>query len=171
VQSKWGTGRSDDENGWIDTDGGSFVDHIRNVEQELWERFNVHAQWKLNWYARYLKRGRFDLLTGFRETGIYKRNDVTNHPIQGASFHCLLWCLIELMKRMKKSKMRSKVVGQIHDSILADVRLSELDDYVAMVRRLMTLDIRKAWSWIVVPLAVDVSVGENNWFEMKEMVV
>lgn len=167
--SHWRRGRTEGETGRIETTPGTFVDHVREVEEDLWRRFEVYAQWKRDWYAAYLKRGWFDLLTGFRETGVYKRNDVINHPIQGAAFHILLLSLILLMKEMKKKKMRSKVVGQIHDSVLADVHLSELDDYVATVRRLMTEDIRKAWSWIVVPLDVDVAVAEKNWFEKREM--
>ena len=65
--------------------------------------------------------------------------------------------------------MRSKVVGQIHDSIVSDVHRDELDDFVGKVRQVMGDEIRKAWAWIVVPLGVEIEVGEKNWFEKKEI--
>lgn len=169
--SRWGTGRTNGETGRIETESGTFVDHVRGVEELLWKRFDVYARWKEDWHRKYLQRGWFDLLTGFRESGVYKRNDVINHPVQGSAFHCLLWCLIELVKWTERSRMKSKVVGQIHDSIVADVHRSELDDYVEKARELMTKKIREAWDWIIVPLDVDVEVGEKNWFEKKELAV
>jgi len=170
--SMWGekrkTGRNNGrETGRIKTESGTFVDHIRRVEQELWDRFEVYAQWKLDWHAKYLKRGWFEMLTGFRESGVYSKNDAINHPVQGSAFHCLLWCLIELVKWTGRQKMQTKVVGQIHDSIIADVHRDELDDYVGKAKELMTRDIRRAWDWIVVPLDVDVETSETNWFEMQ----
>ena len=169
ARSKWdrdGQGNT----GWIDTDGGTFVDHVRDVEQRFWgERFKVYARWKKDWWEQYLRRGWFDLLTGFREEGVYKRNDAINHPVQGAAFHALLWSLIETVKWLSRSKMRSMVVGQIHDSMLADVHRDELEEFLSTVRELAMEKLRRAWSWIVVPLAVDVAVAEENWFEKRKV--
>lgn len=165
AQSDWNVGR-------IKTGEGTFMDHVREVERRFWgERFCVYAEWKERWWQRYLKCGWFDLLTGFRESGLYKRNDVINHPVQGAAFHCLLWTLIETVKWLAKNKMTSKVVGQIHDSMLCDVHRDELDDFVAKVMELATVRLREAWRWIVVPLAVDVEVAEENWFEKRKVMV
>lgn len=161
--SHWSSGR-------IETEKGTFVDHVREVEREFWEeRFCVYAEWKVRWWQKYLERGWFDLLTGFREGGLYKRNDVINHPVQGSAFHCLLWCLIETVKWLAKNKMRSMVVGQIHDSMLIDVHRKELDEFLERVRKIATVQLREAWRWIIVPLAVDVAVAEENWFEKKEI--
>jgi len=168
IRSKWGTGRGEGESGWIDTEDGTFVHHIRQVEQDFWERFHVYAQWKIDWFNQYLRRGWFDLPTGFREYGIYKRNDVINHPVQGSAFHCLLWCLIRLVKWTEKNKMRSKIVGQIHDSIVADVHRDELDEFVGKVKRVMGDEIRETWDWIVVPLGIEIEVSERNWYEKEK---
>lgn len=150
--------------------GNTFMEHVRRVEQRFWgERFKVYSEWKERWWRQYLDRGWFELLTGFREDGIYSRNDVINHPVQGSAFHCLLWTLIETVKWMARNKMRSMVVGQIHDSMLCDVHRSELDDVVAKVRELATERLPEVWRWIIVPLAVDVEVAEENWFEKVEV--
>lgn len=143
-----------------------FTDHIQRVEEDFWgRRFKVYAQWKLDWFRQYQKMGGFQMLTGFRVDGVHKRNDVINYPVQGAAFHVLLWSLIQLVKWLKKNKMRSVVGGQVHDSVIADVHRDELDDYLAAAKRIMTGDVRKAWPWIIVPLETEAEVGEKNWWE------
>lgn len=148
----------------------TFEHHIQRVEQNFWgRRFRVYARWKKRWYEQYRKRGWFRMLTGFRVEGVYGRNDVINYPVQGSAFHCLLWSLIRLVRWLRESKMRSVVVGQIHDSIIADVHREELDDYLTKVRTIMTVDVRRAWPWIVVPLEIEAEVGEENWFDKRKV--
>lgn len=150
----------------------TFESHVQEVEADFWgRRFPVYARWKKNWWEQYQRNGDFRMLTGFRVDGVYKRNDVINYPVQGAAFHCLLWSLIKLVKWLARSKMRTVIVGQIHDSIVADVHRSELGDYLAKAKRVMTEEIRKAWRWIIVPLVVEAEVGEENWWEKKEVEV
>lgn len=149
---------------------GTFEKHIQQVEKEFWgNRFPVYAQWRKKWYEQYVKSGGFTMFTGFRVDGVYSRNDVINYPVQGAAFHCLLWSLIRLVREIKRRRMKTKVVGQIHDSILADVPHSEMDDYTALVKQTMTVDLPKTWTWIIVPLKVEIEVAETNWFEKREV--
>ena len=107
------------------------------------------------------------MMTGFVCSGVFSRNQLYNLPVQGPAFHCLLWSLTQIVNRMKRDKMRSVVVGQIHDSIVADVHRDELDDYLQLVKQTMTVDVRKHWSWIVTPLIVEAEVAETNWYEKK----
>ncbi len=145
-----------------------FERHIEEVERDFWEnRFPDYARWKVDWYKRYQRKGGFRMLTGFRVDGVYRRNDVINYPVQGAAFHCLLWSLVRIVKWIGKEKMRSKVIGQIHDSIVADVHRDELDDYLAKVEEVMTRDIRREWPWIIVPLEIEAEVSETNWYEKE----
>lgn len=149
---------------------GSFAHHIQQVEQDFWgRRFKVYAQWKQNWYKQYHRTGRFRMFTGFEIAGVLSRNDVINYPVQGAAFHCTLWSLIQLVRWLRKYRMRSVIVGQIHDSIVADVHREELTDYLQMAKQVMTEDIRQHWSWICVPLEVEAEVGEQNWFEKAKV--
>ena len=48
-------------------------------------------------------------------------------PSAGAAFHCLLKTFIEVDKIMRKENWDSRLVGQIHDSILLDVHPDELN--------------------------------------------
>ena len=107
-------------------------------------------------------------LTGFTIAGELTKNEVINYPVQGSAFHCLLWALTRLQTWLESQrKMQSKIVLQIHDSIIADVPLEELDDYIEMAVRLMTTDLKKEWKWLIVPLEVEPEVTpvNGNWFQ------
>jgi len=148
----------------------AFERHIKRVEENFWgRRFVKYAQWKKWWHERYLKTGGFSMLTGFRVDGVYARNDVINYPVQGAAFHILLWSLIQLVKWLVKNKMQSVIVGQIHDSLVADIHKKELDVFLAQAQEVMTIAVRKHWSWINIPLTIEVATSETNWYEKKEI--
>ena len=67
--------------------------------------------------------------------------------------------------------MKTKIVGQIHDSIVADVHEDELGEYLKRAKSIMTKRLVKKWTWINVPLGVDAEVTPLNgsWHEKKEM--
>lgn len=160
--------------GKIETTKGSFFEHIRKVEDDFWNRrFGVYSKWKKRWYSRYLEHGGFNTLTGFLLEGHFSRNDVINYPVQGSAFHCLLWSLIHIQRIMNKRRMKSKIVGQIHDSIVASVHVKELQDYIALARHIMTDRLRKHWDWIITPIDIEVEVAPagGSWFDKKPMEV
>ena len=140
---------------------------MEGVEQRFQDRFPQWRDRKEDWWKRYLKTGRFRLLTGFEIEGVYSRNNLYNYPIQGPAFHILLWSLIRLVKWTRKRK--TKIVGQIHDSIVADVHLDELDEYLEEAKRVMTVDVRNHWKWIVTPLEIEAEVAEDNWFNKRSV--
>lgn len=148
---------------------GSFAGHIRDVEKDFWgRRFRRYAEWKDEWWEKYLERGYFRMHTGFVCQGIHSRNEVVNYPIQGAAFHCLLWSIIQLNNWLRANRMRTLIVGQIHDSILLDAPEDEVADVVAAARRIMVHDIRREWPWIIVPLEVETEIARTNWHEKEK---
>ncbi len=147
----------------------NFEDHIKGVEKSLNDRFTTWSKRKDQWLSKYQKTGGFDLMTGFRIDGVFSRNQIMNTPIQGPAFHVLLWALIKIVKWLKKKKMDSLIIGQIHDSIVADVHKSELTDYLVKIKKVMTKDVREAWPWIITPLEIEAEVGEKNWFDKEEV--
>lgn len=152
---------------------GTFEHHIKRVEERFWnERFPVYAKWKKKWYDAYQKDGGFQMLTGFAVNGLLSRNDVINYPVQGAAFHCLLWSLVQLHKWMVRNKLRSRIVGQIHDSIVMDVYAPELQMLLTKARRIMTIELPKMWEWIIIPLEVEVDVAPlgGNWFQKTQWI-
>jgi DNA polymerase I-like protein with 3'-5' exonuclease and polymerase domains len=151
---------------------GTFEHHVKKVEDHFWgELFKEYARWKKEFYATYLRKGWFDYYTGFRVTGYYRRNQVVNYPVQGSAFHCLLWCLIRLIKWLRKYRMSSLIVGQIHDSILDDLDCAETEDVIAKSREIMTEDLPEHWPWIITPMDVDIELCPpgGTWFEKRSI--
>jgi DNA polymerase-1 len=157
---------------FFDPEPGTFECHLAAIEKDFWgRRFRGYADWKRQWYADYQKRGYFDMLTGFRCSGVFSKNEAVNYPIQGAAFHCLLWALIELNAWLRDNKMRSLIVGQIHDSMILDCTADELADVLAYAMRLITKELPRAWDWICIPLTVEIEGSEKNWFEKKPLAI
>lgn len=151
---------------------GTFEKHLQNIEYDFWtKRFKVYNKWKKDWWKAYQENGYFETLTGFIIEGNLDRKQAINYPIQGSAFHWLLWSLIRIQKLMRKYKMKSLIVGQIHDSIVGDIHRKERKDYLEIVKQVIYEDLRKHWDWIIVPLLVEVEVAPvgGSWFDKKEI--
>jgi DNA polymerase-1 len=148
-----------------------FENHLQKVENDFWNRrFKVYKQWKDKWVDNYVKNGFFCSLSGFTYQGIISRNEIINYPVQGVAFHCLLWSFTRLMELIKKKKLKSLIIGQIHDEILFDVVEDELDDIIAISKRVMCDKIKKEWApWINTHMAIDVEISpiDGRWSELK----
>jgi len=152
------------------SDLDAFTGHVKRVEDHFWNvRFKQYQQWKEEWWKQYQKRGYIDMFTGFRCKGLMGFNDCINYPIQGSAFHCLLWSFIALDRISQEENWKSRLIGQIHDSILVDVFPPELEHVVATIRRVTCQDLPKAWHWIITPLEIDVELSaiDASWAEKQ----
>jgi len=150
-----------------------FEEHVKDIEEDFWtNRFPDYAKWKKRWWATYKKYGYIDMKTGFRCVDILSRNDAINRPVQGAAFHCLLWSFVEIDRIMREEKWDTRIIGQVHDSIVLDVHPEELHHVAKTVRRVTCEDLPKAWKWIIVPLSVDMDLCgvDESWADKKEFV-
>jgi DNA polymerase I len=151
-----------------------FEKHVKEIEKDFWEnRFPEYAEWKDRWYNTYKKYGYIDLLTGFRCSGVMSRNEVINTPVQGAAFHCLLWSFIEMDKTISGHKWDSKLIGQIHDSMILDVNPDELNVITSYMRKITCEDLPKAWSWIIVPMDIEIEACpvDGSWAEKEKVII
>jgi DNA polymerase-1 len=149
---------------------GSFYEHIKEIEADFWgNRFAVYNQWKKDTWSKYLKDGYIETPMGFHCSGVFTRNEILNIPAQSSAFHCLLWSLIQIQKQIKKHNLKTLLIGQIHDSIVADSPADELDIFLEMVEYVMTERLRKRWSWLSVPMEVEADVADigKTWFDKK----
>lgn len=149
-----------------------FVEHLRAIEEHFWGvRFPVYAEWKKKWYRDYQKKGYFESLTGFRCYGVMEKNQVVNYPVQGSAFHCLLWTFIRVDEIARKEKWKSKLIGQVHDSIVIDIYPPEFDHVVRTVRHVAEVELLEHWDWINVPLTIEVEYSEvdESWYDKKEL--
>ncbi len=151
----------------------AFIEHLKRIEENFWNnRFPEFAEWKEQWWRIYQKRGYIDLLTGFRCSGVMRKNDVINYPIQGTAFHCLLWVLIEMDIIIKSEKLDSRIVGQIHDSILFDINPDELEHICLTIKKVACEWLPNTWDWIIVPLSIEMEVTGINesWAEKTKII-
>jgi DNA polymerase I len=151
----------------------TFEHLVKEAEDYFWnERWRVFTQWKRDWHAAYLRDGGFMMKTGFGVNQVLARNEVINYPIQGPAFHCLLWSLIRMNQRLRQCRMRSRMIGQTHDSMLGDVHPRERDDFIHMAREVMTRDLHRAWDWLTVPMEVEAEICplDGSWFEKSKAI-
>jgi hypothetical protein len=145
-----------------------FTEHVKKVEDRFWNvRFPVYYNWRKSWYARYQRRGNFQMKTGFMCGGVMAKNAAVNYPVQGAAFHLLLKTLILVVQRTRG--WSSKVISQIHDSLLIDAHPSEVPALVEMIRHIASDELPRMWPWIIVPLRVEAMVSkvDGSWAEMR----
>jgi hypothetical protein len=139
----------------------------------MWnKRFPVYTQWKRDWFDRYVKDGGFSSYVGFAWNGPMTRNEVLNYGIQCDSFQCNLWSLIELVKALRRYKMKTRIVGEIHDSLQFNSPPDELNSFLDLAHGVMVDRLMKHWDWIIVPLETESEVcpiGES-WFSKREWV-
>jgi len=154
----------------INTRTGTFEHHIKQLEKTLWEdEFPVYNEWKRTWYDKYLRDGGFMMKTGFAVNAFLKRNDVINYPVQGPAFHCMLKCLIKISKWLRKYKMKSKMVGEIHDSAQFVCPHNELQDVLTYCHWVMTVWLPRELKWIIAPMETETEVSPRgeSWYAKK----
>jgi len=139
---------------------GSFMEHCKNVEEQMWnERFPLYTQWKKDIVEFYQMHGFIETHLGFRFQGYMDRKQCTNFPIQGTSFHLLVFTLIEVEKFIKKHNLKTKLIGQIHDSCIADVPLDEIVFYHEGVRKIVA-DLKKTFKWLTIPMEIEIELSK-----------
>lgn len=84
-----------------------------------------------------------------------------NSPIQGTAADIMKIAMIRVDGRLRKEKLKSQIVLQVHDELLIEARKEELDD----VTRILSEEMRQAAD-LAVALEIDMKVG-NSWFETK----
>jgi DNA polymerase I-like protein with 3'-5' exonuclease and polymerase domains len=148
----------------------SFEDHIKTIEGDFQNnRFYEHMNWLNRWYKKYLRRGYIDTYTGFRCGGLMSRNEIANYHIQGSAFHILLKTLILLDTKILQEKWDSKIISQIHDSLIIDTNPKELNLIIETIQDIIHNQLIKIWPWIIVPLEVEADLAEvdQSWAKIK----
>lgn len=104
---------------------------------------------------RYLRdiNGSNSVVRGFAE-----RNAI-NAPIQGSSADMIKIAMIGIHEEMERLKMQSKMILQVHDELVFDAHLDELDDLKAIVNDKMVNALP-----LSVPVIVEMNTGAN-WLE------
>ena len=181
--TKWRKGQGIDFNGGTLSDHmiaqgvksfEAFTDLLQEIESDFWKnRFPDYARWKEKHWNNYTQLGYFDLPTGFRCGGVMKRNEACNFPAQGSAFHCLLWSLIQTDGFLIKEKLDTKIIGQIHDSLILDTSDDEINYVAKKIHKIATEDLPNHWDWIIVPLEIEMESCETDrpWSEKDKYAI
>lgn len=84
-----------------------------------------------------------------------------NAPIQGSAADIIKIAMVNVYKRLKEEKLNSKLILQVHDELILNVKPEEED----RVRKLVKDEMENAVK-LHVPMEVDVNEG-HTWYEAK----
>lgn len=89
----------------------------------------------------------------------------TNDLVQSPTSDCCLLALIQCQRKFRESKMRSRVVLTVHDSIM----IRSPDEEVKEAAKTLYCAVQSLkFDWLKVPLVMDLEVGER-WSDLKEI--
>lgn len=92
--------------------------------------------------------------------GFAERNAI-NMPIQGSAADMIKLAMIQIHQRMKKENVQSKMLLQVHDELVFEVPVTEIE----MMKTLVLEEMKKAMPLPhEVPVEAEVGIG-NNWLE------
>ena len=84
-----------------------------------------------------------------------------NAPIQGSAADIMKMAMIDVDKALKESGLNARIVMQVHDELIIEVKDSEVED----CKRILKEAMEKAIT-LSIPLTVDVTSGKN-WLDQE----
>ncbi len=84
-----------------------------------------------------------------------------NAPIQGSSADIIKIAMVNVFRRFKKENLKSRLILQVHDEIIVETSLDEVD----LVKEIVRNEMENATT-MKVNLDVDLNVGKS-WYETK----
>jgi len=79
-----------------------------------------------------------------------------NTPIQGTSADIIKKAMVEVQNKIKEKNLKSKMILQIHDELVLDTKIEELEEVKEILKETMENTYK-----LNVPLKVDINIGEN----------
>ena len=89
----------------------------------------------------------------------FAKRAAINHPMQGTAADLIKIAMIDLNKKLKENNLESKMILQVHDELVLEVKKSELE-----VVKQLVLDAMGLGQPFEVPLVIDISAGAS-WKE------
>ncbi len=148
--------------------GVSFRQAERLVAK-FWKRYSRIKEFQKEILQVYEADGVVNFFLGFQRCAPLSITKVINTPIQGTAFHLLLAALNELVLRLfPKHGFKSRIVNEIHDSMLIDTVPEEQEELMGVVEWAMTDYLTDRFDFVNVPLGIGWEEG-SNWRQMEEL--
>jgi DNA polymerase-1 len=139
----------------------NFENHLKRFENKFWhEWFSEYTRWKKKVVSDHKKNGYIETLFGFRYKGYMSEKQCCNYPIQGTSFHLLLYAIIQFCKELKKRKLNTLMIGQIHDSLVLDIPENEISE-VADILTDIVRNMHNQLDWMMLPMDLEFEVSDT----------
>lgn len=155
---------------------GSVADSIANnlkidrkygqqIFDRFWKEFPQVKAWQEQTRGLYRESGYVEGITGRRRRGPLNDNMVINTPIQGSASDIVVDGMVRLAEESRRTqKVWKHPRINIHDDLTFYVPDKGIDKKIKLLAKRMSL---VPYSWVNVPLTVEVEVGKN-WADMKE---
>ncbi len=142
-----------------------FIEKYYNLYPEVKEYMDKMINYaKENGYV-YTNYGRKRIINEINDANFMVRKSgermAINTPIQGSAADIIKMAMIKIDEIFTKENIQSKLVLQIHDELIFDVKNGELDKVKKIVKDAMENIVS-----LSVPLKVSTDVG-NNWYDLK----
>ncbi|HQZ81825.1 MAG TPA: DNA polymerase I [Pyrinomonadaceae bacterium] len=90
-----------------------------------------------------------------------QEREAINMPIQGTASDIVKIAMINVEKALRSEKIETRMIMQVHDELLFEAPINEIDRASAIIKREM-----ESAATLDVPLIVEVGVGDN-WMDAK----
>ena len=127
---------------------------MNDVVEDAKEKGYVETQFKRRRYIPELKSSNYMV----RQFG---QRAAMNTPIQGTAADIMKIAMINVLKELKTRNMKSKIVLQVHDEMMIEAVLDEVDEVKDLIKQCMENACK-----LKVPLIAEVSEA-TNWYDCK----
>ncbi len=90
-----------------------------------------------------------------------EEREAINAPVQGTAADIIKLAMLKLPNALKEAGLKTKMILQVHDELIFEVPLEEIDQATRLVKSLMD-----AAFPLSVPLVTEAKIG-NNWGELS----
>ncbi len=136
-----------------------YLGTYKNVTKYMQDNINFAKQ---NGYAKTMY-GRIrkinELYSGNKNLAMFGERVAMNMPLQGSASDIIKLAMIKVSNELKKQKLESKLILQIHDELIVDTKGNEIEKVENILKSCME-NVAK----LPVPLIVSISKGKT-WFD------
>nr|WP_312577248.1 DNA polymerase I [Sedimentibacter sp.] len=140
----------------------NYLSYYENIEKYMKD---IVEQGKRDGYVEtYFGRRRYIPELASRNFNIrsFGERIALNTPVQGTAADIIKAAMVNVYKRLKNNKMKSKLILQVHDELIIEAHLSELEE----VKIILKEEMENVVDNFKVHLDADVNVG-GSWYEAK----
>jgi len=135
-----------------------------NGVKEYIERTKNEAREK-GYVTTILNRRRYlpELFSPSRTVRSFGERAAVNMPIQGSAADIIKLAMLRVHEELTKRRLETEMILQVHDELIFDVPIRELEEVAGLVRDCMENALT-----LKVPLVVEIKAGPN-WYETKPL--